>query len=110
MGEAAEMVLDGYLDWDGDYTGNTRSGYKAFNGHHTTDQYNRVFSLFRSWNVKPTKRWEIVSAFGQHLIAERKLSPEHKINFISEAANNWKQFRNFVKEYQRDHRAGNNIR
>lgn len=27
MGEAAEMVLDGILDWDGSYSGNTRAKY-----------------------------------------------------------------------------------
>lgn len=98
------MVLYGYLDWDGSYSGNNRSSKRCV-AYNTSDQYNKVFSLFRAWSVKPDNRWVIIHAYGKHIIEDRKLTESQKINFINEAANNWKQFRDFVKEYQRANRS-----
>lgn len=44
MGEAAEMVLDGYLDWDGSYSGNNRH----FSENYTNDKLWKVFSMLQS--------------------------------------------------------------
>lgn len=95
MGECGEMVLDGYLDLDGSYSGNTQQYGKS---KRYTENYNKVFSLFRSWSIKPDRRWLLIGAWGQHLIKERGLTKEQKINFLGEAATNWKEFKKFISD------------
>lgn len=94
MGECADMVLDGILDWDGSYSGNRSGGYSR----HSPADYSKVFGLFKSWSIKKERRWPIIHAYGQFLIKQRQLKPKEKINFLSEAANNWKEFKKFVAD------------
>jgi len=92
MGECADMVLDGFLDWDGSYSGNhsTRSfivNPKLFS----------VFKMLQSIGVKKDNRYKFIMEYGK-TIGKSTASQTAKFICSGEDKTNWNAFKRWIKE------------
>ena len=60
MGECAEMVLDGILDWDGSYSGNNETRFLLRNN----ERLFKVLKLLQSMGVKKDNRYPFIMEYG----------------------------------------------
>jgi len=92
MGECAEMVLDGYLDWDGSYIGNSYTSY-----YHINEKLNNVFKMLQSMGVKKDNRYEFIMEYGA-IIGKTTASQTAKFICSGDDKTNWNAFKRWIKD------------
>lgn len=93
MGECAEMVLDGILDWDGSYSGNS----KRFIENYTNDKLWKVFAMLQSMGVKKDNRYKFLMEYATVI---EKPTASQTAKFICSGIDktNWNAFKRWIKE------------
>lgn len=95
MGECADMVLDGYLDQDGSY-----SGTNNFTKKYPVDvqkSRNRTMNLLRSFGIKHLKRKPVLVQYAIH----KQWVTRNFTKICLRIANDetkWKEFRSWLKD------------
>jgi len=92
MGECADMVLDGFLDWDGSYSGDysTRpfiANPKLFS----------VFKMLQSMGIKKDNRYKFIMEYA-HVIGKPTATQTAKFICSGEDKTNWNAFKGWIKE------------
>ena len=93
MGECAEMVLDGILDWDGSYSGN--GGW--YSTYKSNERLNRCFKLLQSMGVKYENRPKFIMEYGA-LFDKPTISQSAKFICSGDDKTNWNAFKKWIKE------------
>jgi hypothetical protein len=93
MGECAEMVLDGILDWDGSYSGNNETRYLYRNN----ERLYSVLKLLQSMGVKKDNRYPFIMEYGA-TIGKDTASQTAKFICAGSDKTNWNAFKRWIKE------------
>lgn len=93
MGEAAEMVLDGILDWDGSYSGN---GYST-RPYLVNPKLFSVFKMLQSMGVKKDNRYKFIMEYGAS-IGKTTASQTAKFICSGDDKTNWNAFKRWIKD------------
>lgn len=102
MGDNADMVLDGFLDWNGEYTGNHNSGYNHADNAQMHVSIKSVRNMFTSHADELGKNFKIRDFFFKHLLRYGltigKYSANSTCKHILLAPANKKAFHNWINE------------
>lgn len=94
MGEAADMVLDGYLDCDGSYNGDNNATQHLYRNN---DKLYNVLKLLASMGVKKANRYLFIMEYGV-IIGKDTASQTAKFICSGDDKTNWNDFKRWIKE------------
>jgi hypothetical protein len=92
MGEAAEMMIDGYLDWDGSYMGDNRNTH--YRQNHNEKLY-KVFHVLACMGVKQVNRYKFIMEYAQ-VIGKTTASQTAKFLFSGPDKTNINAFKHWI--------------
>jgi len=96
MGEHAEIMLDGILDWNGEYTGNENNNTTYFKSNGENKKVHRLIRTYGKW--KWPYCYSIIMQYGAHIEMEGKSCTQIcKHICAGPERTNWNKFKRWLK-------------